>query len=117
MTFGIDSVAGSLLIMVTLSVLALTVSSFTQSGRTAGLALVMLFVFSEALRGILSLFNRDLSSLLSPVSNLQQGLDFVFGQPYAYRIHPLISLMSLGAMLGVCLLVLYRRMRPVEVVT
>jgi ABC-2 type transport system permease protein len=108
---------GSLLIMVTLSILALTISSFTKSGRTAGLMLVMLFIFSEALRGILSLFNRDLSSLLSPVANLQQGLDLVFGQPHAYRVHPVVSLLFLAGMLGICVALLLRRVRPVEVVT
>ena len=117
LTLPLSILAGSLLIMVTLSILALTVSSLTKSGRTAGLALVMLFVFSETLRGILSLFNRDLSSLLSPVSNLQQGLDFVFGQPHAYRIHPIISLVFLAGMLGLCLVIVFRRVRPVEVVT
>jgi ABC-2 type transport system permease protein len=109
-------VAASVLIMVTLSILSLTVSSLTKSGRTAGLMLVMLFLFSNALQFILGFFHRDLASLLSPVSNLQQGLGLVFGIPSSYRIHPLVSLVFLAGMLSVCLVVLYRRVRAVEVV-
>jgi hypothetical protein len=109
-------VVGSLLIMVTLSILSLTISSLTKSGRTAGLMLVMLFLFSEAFRVVLGFFHRDLSSLMSPVANMQQGLSLIFGLPHAYRIHPLVSLLFLAAMLSVCVVVLLRRVRPVEVI-
>jgi hypothetical protein len=109
-------VAASLLIMVTLSILSLTVSALTKSGRVAGLMLVMLFLFSEAFRVILGFFHRDLSSLISPVSNLQQGLALVFGIQSSYRIHPAISLVILAGMLAVCVAILFRRVQPVEVV-
>ncbi len=93
-----------------------TVSSLTKSGRVAGLMLVMLFLFSEGFRVILGFFHRDLSSLISPVSNMQQGLALIFVIPTSYRIHPVVSLIVLAGMLGVCLLILFRRVRPVEVV-
>ena len=109
-------VMGSLLIMITISILALTVSSLTKSGRVAGLMLLMLFLFSNGFRVILGFFHRDLSSLISPVSNMQQGLALIFGIPTSYRIHPVISLIVLAGMLGVCLVILFRRVRPVEVV-
>ncbi len=109
-------VMASLLIMITISILALTVSCLTKSGRVAGLMLVMLFLFSNGFRVILGFFHRDLSSLISPVSNMQQGLAMIFGMPSSYRIHPVVSLLVLAGMLGVCLVILFRRVRPVEVV-
>ena len=109
-------IMGSLLIMITISILALTVSSLTKSGRVAGLMLVMLFLFSKGFRVILGFFHRDLSSLISPVSNMQQVLAMIFGMPSSYRIHPVVSLLVLAGMLGVCLVILFRRVRPVEVV-
>ncbi len=78
----------------------------------------MFFIFSETIRGILGLLiSRPISSLLSPVSNLQQGLDWIFGQPSGFDIHPLWSLLTLGAMLAVCTRILVGRVRPVEVVS
>jgi len=109
-------VAASLLIMLTLSILSLTVSSLTKSGRIAGLTLVMLFLFSSAFQVILGFFHRDLSSLVSPLSNLQQGLALIFGIRTSYHIHPLINLMVLASMLAVCVLILFRKVRAVEVV-
>jgi len=111
-------VAASALVIVTMSIISLTVSSLANSGRTAGVALVMLYVFSESIRGILGLlFDRSYISLLSPVSNLKQGLDWVFGQSPSFDIHPAVSLVALAVFLAVCAVVVYRRVRPVEVVT
>jgi len=111
-------VAGSALIIVTMSIISLTVSSFATSGRTAGVALVMLYVFSESIRLILGLlFERSYISLLSPVSNLKQVLDWVFGQSPSFDIHPVASLVALAVLLALCLGILYRRVRPVEVVS
>lgn len=109
-------IAGSLLIMVTLAILSLTVSSLTKSGRVAGLTLVMLFLFSSAFQVILGFFQRDLASLISPLSNLHQGLALLFGIRTSYHIPPVVNLMVLAGMLAVCVAVLFRRVRPVEVV-
>ena len=104
------------MIVVTLTVFSLTVSSFTKSGRTAGVVLVMAYLFSGAFPVILNLlFGRDATSLLSPISNLRQGMDLLFGQPARYGIHPLWNLLALGAMLAICLRILLHRVRPVEV--
>jgi len=111
-------VAASALVIVTMSIISLAVSSLATSGRTAGVSLVMLYVFSESIRGILGLlFDRSYISLLSPVSNLKQGLDWVFGQNPSFDIHPAVSLVALAVFLAVCAGIVHRRIRPVEVVS
>jgi ABC-2 type transport system permease protein len=109
--------ASAALISITMSILALTVSSFTKSGRTAGVALVMLYVFSDALHGILSLlFGQRWTSLLFPLANLKQGLDWFFGAVPHFGIHPILNLTALALILAGCVHVLRRRIRAVEVI-
>jgi ABC-2 type transport system permease protein len=115
-TVALSILAGSLLIMLSLTIFSLTVSSLARSGRTAGVVLVMLYLFSGSFPPILGfILGRDAASLLSPVTNLWQGLDWAFGQPTRYDVHPLLSLAVLGAMLAACLWLLERRIRAVEV--
>jgi len=107
----------SALIIATLTVLALTFSSLTRSGRAAGVALVMFSAFAKGFQAILgALFSRDASSLLSPFSNLEQGLDLLLSQAPTYGVHPLWSMLALAGMLAICLRVLWKRVRPVEIV-
>jgi hypothetical protein len=115
-TVPLSILAGSLLIVATLTIFSLTVSSFTKSGRTAGVILVMAYLFAGAFPVILNLlFGRDATSLLSPISNLRQGLDWMFGQPVRYGLHPAWNLLALAVMLGICLRILLRRVQPVEI--
>lgn len=110
-------VAGALLIAVTLGLLSLAVSALTRSSRTAGVALVMFYVFTSALHGLLGLLvGSAVPSLLSPIANLQQALCLLFGQTPAYDISPLLSVSFLAATLAVCVRILWTRVRPVEVV-
>ena len=117
LTLPLAIFAAAGLISITMTILALTVSSFTKSGRTAGVALVMLYLFSDALHGILGLlFGRRWTSLLFPLANIKQGLDWFFGAVPHFDIHPLWNLSALALFLGACVLVLRRRIRAVEVI-
>ena len=110
-------IASGALITITLTILALTVSSLTKSSRTAGVALVMFYVFASALHGMLGiLFGGSIPSVLSPLANLQQGLCLLFGREPMYEVPPAVSLAALLLMLAVCVRVLWKRVRPVEVV-
>jgi ABC-2 type transport system permease protein len=110
-------IAGGALITITLTILSLTVSSLTKSSRTAGVALVMFYVFASALHGMLGiLFGGSLPSVLSPLANLQQGLCVLFGREPMYDVSPAVSLLALFLMLAICVRVLWKRVRPVEVV-
>jgi H+/Cl- antiporter ClcA len=77
----------------------------------------MFYVFASALHGMLGiLFGGSLPSVLSPLANLQQGLCLLFGREPMYDVSPLVSLAALLLMLAICVRVLWKRVRPVEVV-
>ena len=106
------------ILILTMTILSLTVSSMAKSGRAAGIALVMLYIFTEAFRTIAgTLLGSRFTSLLSPTAGVRQGMSWLLGQPPPYDIHPGWSLVALALLMALCLKLLWGRVRAVEVVT
>lgn len=106
-----------IVVSLVLSVLGLTVSSLTRSSRIAGLGFVSLVLLDEVLRVLRLLFHTNATRLISPWSDLRLFSEALFGLPAGGDLPWPLPAVALTALVGVCLLVLSKRVRAVEVVT
>jgi ABC-2 type transport system permease protein len=108
----------STLISLTVSLLILAISALSRSARIAGLGLVMLYIGTEMIRGILRMLLRvPQTGLVSIQADLKAIGVALFGNtarglPPGWML-PALVLAVVGA---ACLLVLRKRVRAVEVV-
>lgn len=108
----------SLVVIVGAGLLALAASSFTRSGRYAGLLFFAIVFFSQA-GGQLMRFitgNHSWIVLSLPALMDQTGAIF-FGGPTEFGVHPLPALGMYALLIGLSLVVLRRRVQAVEIVT
>jgi MFS family permease len=108
----------SVVVVTGAGLLALAASSFTRSGRYAGLLFFAIVFFSQAGAGLLRLItgNHAFVVLSLPALMDQVGALF-FGGPTEYGLHFLPSLIMYAALVGLSILVLKRRVQAVEIVT
>lgn len=108
----------SLLICLSMSLLALAVSSLSKSARVAGLGFAGVFVGLEITRGVLrGMFRTPETGLVSLQGNLIAVGNALFGiQHRAFNQPWTLAVLALLVMGAVCLLVLRARVRAVEVV-
>ena len=108
----------SLVVSLTVSLLILAISALSRSARIAGLGLVMLYIGSEMIRGILRMLLRvPETGLVSIQADLKAIGVALFGNvtrglPPGWVL-PSIVLLLVGA---ACLLILRKRVRAVEVI-
>jgi hypothetical protein len=107
----------SLLLALVNSMLVLALSSLSRSSRFAGLSFFAVFVFSEALMGILKAITRDSrAGLVSLQTNLWRVGEALFDVPTRFNIEPWQSFLVLAGLLAISIVILILRIRPVEVI-
>jgi hypothetical protein len=108
----------SLVVILGAGLLSLAASSFTRSGRYAGLLFFAIVFFSQAGAGLLRLVTGDHSwTVLSLPALVDQVGALFFGGPTEYGVHPLPALVMYLLVVGLSALVLRRRVQAVEIVT
>lgn len=112
-------VVQSLVMSLSLSLLALAVSSLSKSARVAGLGFFGLFVGLEMARGVLrNVFDARWATLLSLQADIRAVSSALFGvQPRRWEaVGTLEAALVLAAVAALCLVLLRTRVRAVEVV-
>jgi ABC-2 type transport system permease protein len=108
----------SLLQVLLASVTMLALSSLSRSRRFAAMLYALLTIFAGALDRVLqAATGRTAWVLLSPQNTLSIVTDALFGSVLEPAIPVVFAVVSLVMLLGVCILVLERRVRAVDVVT
>jgi hypothetical protein len=109
----------SVITSLTVSLLGLAVSALTRSARISGLGFFALVVGLELVRQVLDHgFGRPEATLLSVQDNLRRLASALFGLAVREGALPWAASAVVTAVLGgLCLLVLRRRVRAVEVVS
>ncbi|MEW5982408.1 MAG: ABC transporter permease subunit [Acidobacteriota bacterium] len=103
---------------IVLGFIMLALSSLSKSSRFVGIMYAGIFFFMDALYGVVFVVTRDTSfSWMSPRANLTQLADLIFRLEPIYKTSGFVTVVALGAALGLAMLVLERRVRGVEVVT
>jgi ABC-2 type transport system permease protein len=97
--------------------IVLALSSLSRSSRFVGLNFFAVFFFSEALFGILKAITRDThTGLVSLQTNFMRAGEYLFEVPTRFNIEPWESLGVLAGLLILSVVILFWRIRPVEVV-
>jgi hypothetical protein len=100
-----------------LGALTLALSSLSSSPRQAGALVFGVLALSSAAGGVLSVLTRsDRWQILSVNANLDQLASWLFRTEPPHDAPPLASLAMLVAITVVCGLVLWHRIRPIEVI-
>jgi len=108
----------SLVVITGAGLLSLAASSFTRSGRYAGLLFFAIVFFSQVGGQLMRFITGDHGWIvLSLPALMDQVGALFFGGPTEFGLHPLPSLLMYGLVVGLSLLVLRRRVRAVEIVT
>lgn len=111
-------VAYSAVVITGAGLLALAASSFTRSGRYAGLLFFAIVFFSQAGGQLLRLITGDHSWIVLSLPALVDQIGAVFfGGPTEFGVHPLPALLMYALVVGLSALVLKRRVQAVEIVT
>jgi len=97
--------------------LMLAFSSLSRNSRFAGLVFFALYFFSESVYGLLRVISRDTSMAFCSLKNnyLRIGEAF-FGMTSQYNMPVWPSILVLSGLMVLSLLLLFRQIRPVEVV-
>ena len=108
----------SLVVITGAGLLALAASSFTRSGRYAGLLFFAIVFFSQTGGQLMRFITGDhWWIVLSLPALVDQVGALFFGGPTEFGVHPLPALILYVALVGLSALVLRRRVRAVEIVT
>ena len=108
----------SLLQVLLISVTMLALSSLSRSGRFAAMLYALFTIFAGALDRVLQAATGHAAwVLLSPQNTLSIVTDALFGSVLEPAIPVVLAVVALVMLLGVCMLVLERRVRAVDVVT
>jgi ABC-2 type transport system permease protein len=108
----------SLLQVLLASVTMLALSSLSRSRRFAAMLYALFTIFAGALDRVLQVATGHAAwVLLSPQNTLSIVTDALFGSVLEPAIPVVLAVVSLVMLLGVCILVLERRVRAVDVVT
>ena len=95
----------------------LALSSASKSARFVGIMYAGVVFFTDAIFGTLKfLMNSSFASLVSPTQSMAQIGDVIFRVPPRHDTPTVLSLLVVVGIIGVCALVLERRIRGVEVV-
>jgi ABC-2 type transport system permease protein len=106
-----------ILVVVLASIFMLALSSTARSGRIVGVAFIAVGFFSDLIGTLFSVISRsDWPLALSVVKNMQRLSDAFFRQPPSVALPWELSLLAGVFVLAVSVLVLARRVRPVEIV-
>ncbi len=98
--------------------LALAISSVTRSGRYAGLMFFGIVFFSQAAGRLLGFLTGEAAFIvLSLISLVDQAGGIFFGGEVEFGLHPFTSSVAFAVLLGLCALILRRRVKAVEIVT
>lgn len=93
----------------------LTFSSLTKSNRYAAIGFVAISMFTPIVYQILkAIFHTDKVAPVSFWANIQQLGDIMFGLRLTHSSHWALSLLIILAIIGSCLWVLHRRIKPVQ---
>jgi hypothetical protein len=104
----------SVLILLVFGALILALSSISDRTRTAAVFFFALLTFPDLLRQILSKI--PAIGLFSIPADLRQVGALLFGLDIPYSFSPWLSLIVLLAIVGFCVWILRKRVRPVEVI-
>ena len=108
----------SLLQVLLISVTMLALSSLSRSGRFAAMLYALFTIFAGALDRVLQAATGHAAwVLISPQNTLSIVTDALFGSVLEPAIPVVLAVVALVMLLGVCMLVLERRVRAVDVVT
>jgi len=106
----------SLILILVPGLIILTFSSLTKSNRYAAIGFVGISMFTPIIYQILkNIFHTDKVALISFWANFQQLGDKLFGLRTDYSPHWIWSLLIILAIIGVCLFILHKRIRGVEI--
>ncbi len=107
----------SLLMALINGMLMLAFSSFSRNSRFAGLVFFAFYFFSESVYGLLRVISRDTNWAFCSLKNnyLRVG-EAIFGLPSSFNMPVWPSVLVLSVLGAASFLVLYWRIRPVEVV-
>lgn len=108
----------SLLVALSIGLLALAVSALSRSARVAGLGFVGLIIGLEIVRGVLvTIADRPEAHVLSLQNDLRVVGNLIFGvAARGAAVHPVLPPVVLALVALVCLAVLRARVRAVEIV-
>lgn len=107
----------SLLQVALASMTMLALSSLSRSRRFAAMLYAIVAIFAGAVGGVLQTATGDAGwVLLSPQNTLMVITDALFGMSADTAIPVTFALAAIAALLGICVVVLERRVRPVDVV-
>ncbi len=95
----------------------LALSSLSKSSRFVGIMYAGVVFFTDSVFATLKyLMNAGFASLVSPTQSMAQIGDVIFRVPPRHDTPTVLSLLVVAGIIGVCALVLERRIRGVEVV-
>lgn len=113
----LGSVLGySLILTLIPGLIILAFSSLTKNNRYAAIGFAIISLFTPIVYQILeSIFHTDKVALVSFWANFQQLGNIMFGLPTRYSPHWSWSFFIIVAMTGLCLWILHRRIKGVEI--
>jgi ABC-2 type transport system permease protein len=107
----------SFLQITTATATMLALSSVSKSARFVGIMYAGVVFFTDAVFATFKMaLNSSFASLVSPTQSLAQLGDVIFRMPPRHDTPTVLSLLVVLGIIGVCMLVLERRIRGVEVV-
>jgi ABC-2 type transport system permease protein len=103
--------------VVAMAMAMLALSSLSKSRRFVGIMYAALNFFSQGIYGVVLAITRNSSlAWLSMPLDLAQIGDAIFGLPLRYRMPLPLAFLAIGAVVGLSVFILERRVRGVEVV-